>query len=817
MTWLLEKLLSIEVPDQAKLDSWEISLRGGLAGWIGILIIVLAAAAVFFLYFREKAPMTALRRLIMAGIRVAAVGLVLLLLMRPVLIAEFKGERPAGIALVLDSSQSMTQKDQRVSPQDKIRVAIAEGLVAPDFNIKDTNLLGTIPAKTSTDPQRADLVRGVLKNEKLKLSDGLERFGPLKAYRVGQKLQAVTPENKPGSKLVDTLLAGYLADEKRTSLADGINDLLQRPDELPAAVVLMTDGRDNASKIPLPEVARECARLKVPLFIYGVGSAEGGNIQLKDVNVPDTIFYEDTVTVRVRWRAQGFKDGKADITLTLGGKVVASKEVGVRDGDDFIDELKFTPEKSTTPEQRHELIATIKFRGNETFTADNDLKRPVRVTDRKVKVLFIENVPRWEYKFLQNGLLRDRRIEAKFLLVQADTEAAQAGGVFLQAFPATRQELFAFDLLILGDVPASFINPERMEWIKDFVSEGGGLIQIAGSQHAPSSYDPKSPLAEIMPVEVLPQKFATELTRRPQAFSPVPTAAGERSEMLALADTPEENPKVWKSLPGMYWHYEVSKLRPGAVALLTHPRKMLGNEPMPLMAIHYFGRGQVLFLGIDETWRWRSQGESKYPGRFWGQIIYHMGLPRLLGNLERVQLALERSQNVVDRPANVYARLFDSEYKPVKPETKVKAKLERLDAPAGAAGAGAGTKEIDLEPIPGQPGEFRALLPNDSAGRFQLKIENPETATLEYRVDLPPRHEMEVAGLAEDALREAAGLSGGKFYREEDLHRMVKEIPERKTPFLHRQEVLLWTPLALMAFVVLMTAEWLVRKFSNLS
>jgi uncharacterized membrane protein len=551
--------------------------------------------------------------------------------------------------------------------------------------------------------------------------------------------------------------------------------------------------------------------------------------------------------------------------------VVASKEVEVKDGDDFIDELKFTPEKGETPEQRQDLTVSIQYKGNETFTADNEVKRPIRVTDRKVKVLFIENTPRWEYKFLQNGMLRDRRIDARFLLVQADAEALQEGGPFIQAFPATRPELFAYDLIILGDVPASFIGVERMEWIKDFVSEGGGLIHIAGSSHAPASYD-KTPLAEIMPVEVLPLKFTMELDRRPQAFSPVPTKAGERSEMLALADKVEENNKVWKDLPGMYWHYEVSKLRPGATALLAHPRKMLGKEPMPLMAIHYFGRGQVLFLGIDETWRWRSQGEAKYPGRFWGQIIYHMGLPRLLGNLERVQLALEKSHNVVDRPSHIYARLFDADFKPVKPDTKVTARLERLDDEPGRGlpkkereierlmkeweqrviergklgekltpeeqkfydlyrtrkqgdpasrskeiDPASRVKEISLEPIPGQPGEFRALLPNDAAGRYELRIEHPETATLEYRVDLPPRHEMEVAGLAEDALREAAGLSGGKFYREEDLHHLVADIPPKKIPFLHRQEVLLWTPLALAVFVALLTAEWLVRKFANLS
>jgi hypothetical protein len=86
-----------------------------------------------------------------------------------------------------------------------------------------------------------------------------------------------------------------------------------------------------------------------------------------------------------------------------------------------------------------------------------------------------------------------------------------------------------------------------------------------------------------------------------------------------------------------------------------------------------------------------------------------------------------------------------------------------------------------------------------------------------FRVSLPPRHEQEEIGMAEDALRKAAENSGGKFYREEDLYRLPSEIETRKAPFTHRQEVILWGPLAMILFVGLITAEWLVRKFSNLS
>src|SRR5205807_3043921 len=115
---------------------------------------------------------------------------------------------------------------------------------------------------------------------RLKLLDGLQRPGPLRTYLFGQRLRGLDPnaapegrEGKAGKGLFDA----FTADESRTALADAIHELLLRKEgDLPAAIVVMTDGRDNASKVPLDEAAGECARLKVPLHIYGVGSTAGG-------------------------------------------------------------------------------------------------------------------------------------------------------------------------------------------------------------------------------------------------------------------------------------------------------------------------------------------------------------------------------------------------------------------------------------------------------------------------------------------------------------------------------------------------------------
>jgi len=60
-------------------------------------------------------------------------------------------------------------------------------------------------------------------------------------------------------------------------------------------------------------------------------------------------------------------------------------------------------------------------------------------------------------------------------------------------------------------------------------------------------------------------------------------------------------------------------------------------------------------------------------------------------------------------------------------------------------------------------------------------------------------------------------LVGGGFYREENLQRLPDNIKPRYIGFVRRQEMVLWNPLAMIIFVGLITAEWLVRKFSNLS
>lgn len=817
----LAKLLAFDAPANTALTSAELHFRGLVPWWIALLLLVALLAGVVVLYRFERGTFGPIRRAVMVGLRVAILALLLFLLARPMLLAEFEGQRPRGVVLLLDNSQSMSQQDRRLTEADKFRVALAKNLVPLTTKITDEQSLANLPAATPIDPARVDLVHWVFDHPGLKMLDGLRKHGPLRPYLFGQRLRGVQdnrgaisglwPSNQNADE--NTRNVSLLkANETKTALADAIHEVLQRKDgDTPTAIVVITDGQDNASKFTLQEAAEECARQHVPLHVWGVGSTEAGSLKLKELGVPETIFVDDTIFVPVRWRAQGFKKGTVEIVVTLGGKQVARKELAVQTGEDLRDVLSFVVPKGKEKEENLDLAVAIQLKGSDQFK--DALAREVRVVDRKIRLLVIEHAPRFEYKFLQTALLRDRRVEAEFLLVQADPKVAKSGPPFLPEFPPSREKFFEarYNVIVLGDVAATWLGKEHLDWIKEFVESRGGLIVIAGRQHMPSTYA-DTPLAEVLPVEFVTHKFKLEADVRTQEYPPTLTDVGQRTEMLSLADTPEESLKVWQGLPGFFWNYPLTKLRPAATSLVVNPRAKMGDQPLPIVATQWYGQGQVVYLGTDETWRWRFNVQDKHFIRFWGQLIYQVGLPSLMGETaKRAQVSLERSQAVLDQPGSIFVRLLDKNFRPRR-DAQVEAVLDYLDAKPGQERS----RKITLQAIPGRDGEYRALLAHDRPGRFELKVANPEPSTFGYRVELPPHHELEESGLAEKALRDLAETSGGQFYREEDLSKLAGAIETRQVRFTRRQEILLWNPLAFLVFLALITAEWVVRKFSNL-
>src|SRR5690606_22856277 len=80
--------------------------------------------------------------------------------------------------------------------------------------------------------------------------------------------------------------------------------------------------------------------------------------------------------------------------------------------------------------------------------------------------------------------------------VNARDEAELRGG-----FPKTKEELYAYDAVMLDDMEAAFFAHEQLSLLRQFVSErGGGLLMIGGADSLDNGGYAETPLAAALPL-----------------------------------------------------------------------------------------------------------------------------------------------------------------------------------------------------------------------------------------------------------------------------------------------------------------------------
>jgi hypothetical protein len=850
--------------------------RGRFPWPLAAVLGALAVAGVVLLYVREAGRIPLGARIAMAATRVGIVAAVAFLLVRPVWVTDQATEKVRPVVVLIDASQSMGAEDPRPGNDDQARAALAFGLL-PTGGLPTENVSSLVPREKLLPAEKArriDVARAALTNPRYDLFNRLKAVGPLEVYTFGDRR---TGRDAASDEWLKTLEAK----EPRTALAAAGFELLNRDDtDAPAAMVIVTDGRENGGGRGLDDLARECYRRNIPVHVYGVGVTTVGQLTTAfggasaaaapaapgvsragdAIDVPNTLFVDDVAAIPVRWTVKGVASGAAKITLWYGDREVAARQEAftvpadeVRAGKTFSTVVRFTPTKEDAEAKKQEYRAKVEIAaGGEALASES--ARPAQVVNRKLKVLVVDGLPRYDFKFLQRALLRDRRVEAKFYLTEGDKPAMRSGPPWMVDFSREvdgvlnmdreefRKTLFEFDLLVLGDVPGKYLTREQQELVKEFVTEGGGLIHVAGRWHAPAEWAaPKgaagaegSPLTDVLPVEVEPVRFPVQALDAPVGFVPVLAPGAARTQIVTLEDDPVDNAELWgkpgpppavpdpRLLKPLYWYYPVARTKPAADVFLTHPTARTpapDDKPMPLLAGHHFGKGYVLFVGFDDTWRWRFNTQEKYFGKFWAQAVYTAGVPRVVGT-KQTQLASNTPAPTVGTAGEVYLRAFNANFQPLAEET-VEGALERLDA-------GPDDKDrsvpVTFQKVPGVAGEYVTTLAYNRKGQFRLRVDpkNKSEAVLNFPVEYADTHELAAGPMDEPALRKLAKDSRGAdadagFYREETLDKLPDEVKRQAFPLTGRAETLLWNEWAMLALIALLSLEWVLRKFNGLS
>jgi len=800
MIQFLLKFLGVKIDAAQEVTSVSLQLRH--ADWLGSAVFIALLVAVFawavYRYVGGHRELGAARRRWLTSLRLALFFLLLFILLRPVFSFTVENRLRRTFIALLDKSASMEIEDLRNTDTDLKRAALGKGIIGRLDQAVDPK-----HAAEAGHISRSGLVKSVFENRQLDLINGLKKKYNIEFFQFDRALRESGAEDflqqtPPGSETAQS-----------TAIGDAVREVINRKRGQPVAgIFVITDGANNSGSDPL-EAAVAAGADHMPLYVYGVGITSPRDIIVDSVFTPEVAFIKDEVPVTVRVRGQGMKGQTARLSLKLGGEEVASKDIGFSDDGEQAVPLTFTPQKPG----EFDLTASIPPREDETVKDNNSASQRLRVIDSKIKVLFVEQEPRWEFRFIQSVLLRDRRVDPRFLLFQADPKlAAGEGSPYLEKFPA-KEDLINCDLVIIGDVDAKSFTPEQMDTLAEFVTKfGGAIVFIAGQQFDPASYA-NTPLEKLLPIEIdSSSALQRGMTNRPTTL--VLTGLGRTNPMLRLSPDEQENAEIWRNFPPIQWINRVSRAKAGAQVLVedTDPAKATRQSRMPAMALQQYGVGQVLYIGTDNTWRWRQEGNVGYYPLLWGQIVQRMALAHLLGGSKRTQLSADKQHYTTAERVTVLARLYDKSFNPVSEPS-----ADGFYTVETASGQEASPKQtVPLRALPDQPGMYRGDFVAVTPGSYKFSVEGDQDTVLGFSVT-KPRFELGETAMNEPLLKEMGRASGGGFFREEDLWSLVGKLSQKDERIARVVDADIWSsPFYFLLVVLLAAAEWMLRKKSEL-
>lgn len=749
---LLYWLLGLDEPTRiAAAREWHVYAAMPPAAW-AVALVSVAALLAAGLNLLPHNVMPRRTRVLLTLVRLAGFALVLLMLAQVELRVMLDRQTPATVAVLTDTSASMGLRDAG----DDTRLASAQRL----------------------SDQAADALAG---------QADVVRY----AFDWDLSPQTAGPAAEPSGN---------------TRLIDAVRNLAQRENNL-RAVVLMTDGNDTAGdrgQLLAPVLASR----RLPVYPVVIGDPDAP--RLAQVRVSEGGGYVrlgDELRLSATLSAANLDEQSVSVRLYEQGKdePIAVRE-NVRLGGEPV-EVSFVikPEK---PGDRTYRIALEGVQGSAT-TQTLAAEHRVSVIDAKIKVLYLD-IPRDERKILAHWLARDPVVDLAVLTLMPK------GGWYAQGtmlhpnagdgLPNREADLYQYDVIIFGDIPRAYfrqggdVAETKMRRLAEFVSRrGGGLVTLGGrSVYAAGLYQ-DSALAAISP-------FVIEPTNEPQidkAFNIAPTPMGLAHPIMQLEADPAANREAWLDLPTLDGCNRVGRVKPGASLLAQ--RLLEGGSAVPVIALQNVGKGQVLGLSADTTWRWemmRPEEGEDYFRRFWGNAVRALAPdPRLAPHRPRV--IQYQTNPAVGQTVTLATRLVDDVYQPVQgADLSVK-----VTSPSGAV--------TMIYPRDGRntPGLYEYELALTEAGRWTVETTYRDQTTAETVVAGAANDELIDPRAKPEAMAAFATATGGKTLTSGQVGGLAEVIDLSPRLFTQTATVALWNlPATMAALIALVCLDAWVRK-----
>ena len=815
MTWeeLTQQLLPID--GLSSIDRWEFSFAASWARqnpnllfW-GCAALTLAAVLSYSVARKDTRRSRPIGLMIVRSI---LLSLLLFLLAEPVLTLRSERMLRPWLWLLFDGTASMEIADS-LPDSERERLLEAVGPISADQEAS---------SGSSKSPTRMELVQAFLRNDKSQLLHDLEHRYRLKAF-VFDRPEGVRELTSFGTDepLDPAVWANELkADGSVTALGGALADVARRkPGAKLAGILAFSDFDQNAG----PPAVEGAARLRVPVYTVGIGAAAATDVAV-DLQLPLFLKQGERATLLALVRGSTLNNEKA--RLRLSARRLDDNRDTTSSAPIEIGEQSFTP---TTTEQvreftwipdrsgRYLLAADVAPVAGEVVTENNHVERVIEVRDDFLRLLFVEFEPTWEWRFIKEVFHRDSLVGQRgfrTFLRSADPQVRQNNELFLPQLTLPRSEFFANDVIFLGDFPSSALTTRFCEMTEEFVGRfGGGLVVLSGPRFGASQLA-GTKLEEMLPVVL--DKGAR--ARDADGFRLLLTPEASAYHFMQLGATDQENALAWGNLGALSWYQPVARPHPLAVSLATHPSDTCsdGKTRQPLISIRKYGKGEVIYLGFNETWRLRRKFGDRHYRQFWGQMIHRLGLAHALGNQKRFILRTDRQQYEPDDEVQVTVEAYDQNFEPLKAKDLSGKALEAQWLSPARETAG---EPARLKLAPTRDGVFETRFFPASPGEHRVRVTDPvtrQTSEATFRVANTVVERRSVVRNV-DLQENLARTTGGESYDLTTVSRFAKDFDPPIPHDTTLRVIPLWdTWLAFAVVILLMLTEWLVRKLRGL-
>ncbi len=717
--------------------------------WIMALLIVAAGAGLFWNIRHRHTLLTSVRSGIIWLAQTALLALILFMLWHPAIsVARLRPQQNV-VAVLVDHSRSMG-----IADEGKPRLQAAETLL----------------------------------NDEL-LPDLKKRF-QVRLYAFGRDAVRIDQTQ------------GLAADDNATRIGDSLKHIASEAGTMPlGAIVVLTDGGDNTGGVDRDTIS-QLRQLHVPVHTIGFGPDHfAKDIEIIDVAAPARALPQSRLSARVAIRQHGFSGSRVKLTVRENGHPVSQQEVS----------LKSDPEQSETvlfnsgAAGAHTFQIGIEPLEGEQNTQNNFMVRLVNVADKKMRVLYIDGEPRWEYKFVRRAIVdyNDPAIDFSGMVRTTQNKTyyqVARTGELANGFPAKAEELFGYDGLIIGSVEANYFTPSQQQMIRDFADRRGGGVLFQGGRFALADGGyANTPMAEMMPLRIPNEKTWS------RDFADIAlTEPGRESPITRLEDDRASNDARWKKMPQVANYALLGEPKPGAVVLMNVA--VQGHRPSPLLTIQNYGRGRVGIFATAGSWRWKMLQDhtDKTHAIFWQQLM------RWMVSETPGEVVSSTPHQVLSDDTRLPLRVSvrDKEYNPVSGAT-VQTSIVKPDG---------GSDTVDLKPDPLESGVYTGEYTAAKPGSYVAETTAHQDKTDLGRDTLTFRREDGVAenfGSAQnrDLLEKLSSDTGGTYYTPATAKRLSGEVSVSEAGITSHDNLDLWDmPILFLLVIGIRGGEWLLRR-----